>query len=157
MKEQRTVDLEYLSSFLKETESGCLEWTRGRDNDGYGCVWMLGKTKKVHRLMWEFTNGELPKDVCVLHRCDNPACCNPNHLFTGSVKDNSVDMVSKGRSAKGSKDANSVLTEEQVSEIRKEYVRGSSKHGSGSLAKKYGVHFHTILFIVNGKTWRHVQ
>jgi len=166
---------------------GCWEWIGNRDRDGYGLLATKtpdGKCGSVgaHRIAWELTNGEIPHKLMVLHRCDNPSCVRPDHLFVGTAADNSADMVEKGRAARGDRhglrlhpqsapagDRNgsrtkpeclkrgeqnpaSKLTVEQVREIKRTYKKG--KHG---FAKKYGVSKESILAIIGGKTWVHVE
>lgn len=77
--------------------TGCIEF-KGYKEKGYGRVLYKGKKILMHRLAWEKENGEIPKGMFVLHKCDNRACFNPYHLFLGTIKDNALDMVSKGRS-----------------------------------------------------------
>jgi hypothetical protein len=114
--------------------------------------------------------------MLVLHHCDNPPCCNPSHLFLGTYKDNSEDMVRKGRHpknktkylpsgnqhharrtpeimARGERNGAAVLTEKQVIEIRKKRESGVTLR---ALAKEYKVAKGTILFIVQRKTWKHL-
>ena len=82
-----------------EDPDECWEWIpKARHKFGYG-IFMDRPygTKKAHRVAWELTNGEIPNGLMVLHTCDNPPCCNPNHLFLGTAQDNSLDMMSKGR------------------------------------------------------------
>lgn len=86
----------------KETESGCWEWTAYLDSKGYGAFRYEGKTRRAHRVSWMIYKGDIPKGngyhgTCVLHKCDNRRCVNPEHLFLGSNQDNMLDMVSKGR------------------------------------------------------------
>lgn len=79
--------------------NGCIEFMGSRDGKGYGKVSAgLGMSPlKAHRLAWELANGPIPEDAWVLHRCDNPPCVNPDHLFLGDSLTNVIDMVSKGR------------------------------------------------------------
>ena len=84
-------------------ESGCHIWMGTVINSGYGHIRIYGKTKLAHRASWEAKNGSIPKGQQVLHKCDVKLCINPNHLFTGSQKENMADMHNKGRSAGGVK------------------------------------------------------
>lgn len=79
------------------TPTGCLEWT-GKRHKGYG-VTTFGRNSTVftHRKVWMLTFGAIPAGLCVLHRCDNPPCCNPDHLFLGTALDNARDRTAKGR------------------------------------------------------------
>lgn len=74
----------------------CWLWTRGRTKQGYGTFSLDGKTHNAHRLAWLFTYGD-PGELQVLHRCDNPPCVRPDHLFLGTVADNMKDRDAKGR------------------------------------------------------------
>lgn len=77
-----------LSLFLKHimpiTESGCWIWMGSSFNSGYGCIKLNGKTRSAHRLAWELYNGPIPKKLFVLHKCDVPLCCRPDHLYLGT-------------------------------------------------------------------------
>lgn len=75
----------------------CWLWTRSRDKDGYGQV----NHGRAHRATWALTFGAIPASLCVLHRCDNPPCCNPAHLFLGTTADNMADKKAKQRQATG--------------------------------------------------------
>lgn len=77
--------------------TGCQEYTRYKNIRGYGRLRYKGKQKLAHRLMWELRNGEIPKGLCVLHKCDNPPCCNIYHLFLGTYRDNIRDCIKKRR------------------------------------------------------------
>lgn len=76
---------------------GCLEWTGARDHDGYGRINSAGLRLRTHRVAWAHENGPIPSGMLVLHRCDNPPCCNPDHLFIGTNADNTADMMDKCR------------------------------------------------------------
>lgn len=92
-------------SYEEVKGSGCWEWKRGarvrvmggKEYPAYGNVWWRGKIRKAHRVMWEIHRGDIPEGKMVLHRCDNPRCVNPAHLFLGSAKENQQDSVEKGR------------------------------------------------------------
>ena len=145
----------------------CWEW-RGATVPpwGYGVFTLhTGKIMRSHRFIYEFTNGPLPNSkIFVCHRCDNPPCCNPSHLFAGTHEANMEDMASKGRHfsstkpesvCRGSAHGNAVLTEEIVEAIRREYrPRIVTK---SMLAARYGAGFCTIKDVLSGKSWRHVN
>ena len=95
----KTMEERFFEKFKVNDANGCWEWTAYKDKDGYGRF----KSKQAHRFAYLFLNGKDPGKKLVCHTCDNPACVNPLHLFLGSVKDNSEDMVKKGRSLKGAK------------------------------------------------------
>lgn len=78
--------------------SGCWKWLGMINQNRYG---VSGRGKLAHRASWEMFKYPIPKGLFVLHKCDNPACVNPDHLFLGTHQDNMRDMVSKGRQAKG--------------------------------------------------------
>lgn len=76
--------------------SGCNEWL-GAMRNGYGCMKINGKVVDAHRVSYQLYKGEIPEGKCVLHKCDNPKCVNPDHLFLGTKKDNYDDAISKKR------------------------------------------------------------
>lgn len=77
--------------------NGCIEWNRGRNNQGYGYIHIGGSQWRAHRVAWTLAHGTIPKGLDVLHKCDNPSCVNPEHLFLGTDKDNHQDKARKGR------------------------------------------------------------
>ena len=111
---------------------------------------------KAHRFSWELYNAkEIPKGMCVLHRCDNPPCCNPDHLFIGTMKDNTQDMMRKERHhAPGAKNPSKKLNISDVIEIR--YLYSTGGYSSRTLGNLFQVTKDTILHIVNRKTWKHI-
>jgi hypothetical protein len=141
---------------LRETRSGCREWTGATDRGGYGNVKFFGRATGTHRVAWILENGDIPHGLWVLHRCDNPLCCNPDHLFLGTRRDNIEDMIAKGRKAvlPGSKHPNAKLYEESVRRIREASLFGAKRK---DLARLYGVIPANISMIVTRQSWRHVQ
>lgn len=112
----------------------------GRKQDG----WRL-----AHRISWTIANGEIPAGKCVLHRCDNPRCVNPNHLFLGTQRDNVSDMHTKGRASGGSFPRNQFarkLTDYETDQIRRLVLNHGMKYST--LAHQYGVGIRTIGRIV---------
>src|SRR5687767_4720826 len=76
---------------------GCWLWTASRNAKGYGQIMYQRRPIHAHRVSWQLANGPIPDGLCVLHRCDNPQCVNPGHLFLGTIVDNNRDMFAKGR------------------------------------------------------------
>ena len=111
----------------------------------------------AHHVSWELHHGPIPKGLHVLHKCDIPACVNPDHLFLGTQADNMRDKVKKGRQPyrRGEEVQASRLTAQQVVDIRHDYALGVETHRS--LGKKYGVSHHTIGVIVRRNGWTHLE
>lgn len=78
----------------------CWEWVGKRDREGYGLVKWFGKLRRAHRVQWIYRNGAPPFWMHVLHKCDNPPCIRPEHLYLGTDKDNAQDRVTRGRQGK---------------------------------------------------------
>lgn len=149
---------------------GCWLWTAGRDKDGYGQfrVHVAPYTNRhvhAHRVAWELTYGPIPSGLCVCHRCDNPGCVRPDHLFLGTLDENNQDKVKKGRQskgletkpwlrAKGEGHPKAKLTTDDVRQIRARFSGGAT---STELAAAYGVTTQAIRAIALRKVWRHVS
>jgi hypothetical protein len=125
----------------------CWEWKGTHLIHGYGLIRILGKRYLTHRLIYELTFGEIPKELYVCHKCDNPACCNPNHLFLGTQADNVKDMITKGR-------CKTKLTSTQIKEIRKLYQSGN--YEQKDLIKMFKISQTNISFIINNKRWNNI-
>lgn len=92
----RSVSDRFWRKVLKTPD--CWAWSGAKQRRGYGCMETTkGVNRSAHRVSWELHFGEIPKGMCVLHKCDNPECTRPDHLFLGTLKDNTKDMISKGR------------------------------------------------------------
>lgn len=113
-----------------------------------------GKNLMASRLMYEAHHGQIPEGMLVCHSCDNPTCVNPEHLFLGTHKDNTQDMLRKNREARGDKLPQTKLTSEQVKEIKLLLAEGSLNNGK--IGKLFGVTSTTIWDIKNGITWKHI-
>jgi hypothetical protein len=85
-----------LNKAMPIPECGCLIWNRSNRN-GYGLLNFKGKATSAHRVSWIVHYGPIPEGLCVLHKCDTPACINPHHLFLGTHQDNMSDCIKKGR------------------------------------------------------------
>ncbi len=105
-------------------------------------------------MAWELEIGHPPDDFCVLHKCDNPPCVNPAHLFLGTNRDNTHDAMAKGRMARGEANGSARLTRAEVIEIRRRYAAGGTTHRT--LGVEYGVSRTTISYIVRRQCWRYV-
>ncbi len=134
----------------------CWVWTAALGNWGYGVIGFGRRLVKAHRASWELHYGPIPVGLKVLHHCDNPPCVRPDHLFIGTLTDNSRDMVSKGRRfvPRGEQAALAKLTADQVRQIRAIYV--PYVMGYQRVANRFGVAKSTIMIIIQGKTWRDV-
>lgn len=140
----------------------CWPWTGPTDRKGYG---RLSRGRRgegmaaAHRVAWELAHGPIPGGLCVCHRCDNPPCCNPAHLFLGTIADNNQDMTEKGRhgvsDVRGEAHGNAKLTTEKVREIRARWAAGGvSQRG---LAADYGVSQREVWDVIHGIAWAHVE
>ena len=146
----------------------CWMWTKARNKKGYGIVSTRGKFRnaKAHRVAWQLENGPITEEQCVLHRCDNPACCRPSHLFLGTRADNNEDMRNKGRNRlscsktpalsckypRGERHHHSRLTAEKVLEIR----AMAEELGLAAVCRAFGIDDSHAHKIITRKLWKHV-
>ncbi|MDP9301284.1 MAG: HNH endonuclease [Actinomycetota bacterium] len=135
--------------------SQCWPWMGSRIPFGHGRFAVDGRLVAAHRFAYELLVGPIPEGLCVLHRCDNPPCCNPDHLFLGTIADNNADMIAKGRQVvlAGELNGRALLTEAQVEEIRWRHAAGETQV---ALAHAFGVDRMVVVYAVLGKSWRHV-
>jgi len=127
----------------------CWNWKKSLDINGYG---KFGAYKKAHRVAYKLTYGKIPKGKIVMHKCDNPACCNPHHLRLGTQQDNVTDMINKNRQCKGENVQNSKLTKIKVDRIRKMYKSG--KYSQQEIGTKFGITQSHIGRIIRHVRWR---
>lgn len=160
-------------SHVKKTDE-CWLWTASKRSKGYGAfTWKNDGVlvqDRAHRYSFVLANGPIPKGLCVLHRCDVPACVNPAHLFLGTKEENNKDMCEKGRHVSGGTYCgdsfngvgkyefgeahhNSKLNSENVLALRKDRLSGMS---FSQLAKKYAIGLTTAFKVSKGITWKHV-
>lgn len=150
----------------------CWEWKAARNWLGYGTFWVndLKYCAGAHRVSWEIENGPIPEGMWVCHRCDNPGCVNPAHLFLGTALDDMRDKANKGRSSslevlgedwgerckrwarRGTEHHTAVLTEEMVLEMRRWHAAGWNKT---QLAHAFGVQRERVRYALNDG-WKHV-
>lgn len=136
---------------------GCWEWSGARDRDGYGiCGNRSGSEgeRRAHRFSYELHFGPITEGFIICHRCDNPPCCNPAHLYLGTDADNATDRKDRLGYPLGCKNSNAKLTESTVGEIKAALRSGMSGY---RLAKQFGVSERAINFIRHGRTWKHVE
>ena len=141
-----------LRNTIPVPESGCLLWLGTCSNGFHGMVWdnEHKQNRGTHRVVWEYWNGPIPDGLCVLHKCDVGVCCNINHLFIGTQRENVADKVKKERQARGETAWKAILTEQQVMEIRK-------RHEIAKLiAPIYGVSVSTIHAVRSRQNWKHI-
>ncbi len=151
-----------MKNFWKRVEKTdtCWLWNGCRNSQGYGklCRHSNGITVGwlSHRYVWTNQFGEIPEGLCVLHKCDNPPCVNPAHLFLGTRVDNSEDKVSKGRQhiPTGSVNGRAKLEESDVKVIKHLLRLGCQQ---SQIADWYNVSSGAVYFISNGKNWSHVK
>jgi hypothetical protein len=141
---------------------GCWVWNAGHSSAGYGKVRWRNRVMGAHRAAWEIFQGPIPTGLLVLHRCDNPPCVNPGHLFLGTQGDNVRDCAHKGRfygrthsPQRGEQNNAAKLTAEKVREIRSLYSAGGVIFRE--LGLKYGVTCSGIECVVNRKTWAFID
>lgn len=125
----------------------CWEWIGSTLKWGYGQVSINGLKGLAHRVSWIIFNGEIPNKLWVLHKCDNPKCVNPKHLFLGTSQDNVDDRNKKNRQASGDKVGTSKLSKEEVSEIKRLHSTGN--YTQKELSEIYGVSGANISYIIN--------
>lgn len=149
---KKTIKERFESKFKEGKCSECWDWTAGKHRQGYGQFKLDGRQQLAHRFSYQLYIGGITDGLCVCHKCDNPACVNPSHLFLGTQNDNMHDCANKGRSfdSSGEKNGMSKLTEEDVRTIRTMYASGARQ---ADIAREFGVSRSTIYLIVHNRHW----
>lgn len=156
----RTVEERFWSKVAVGKPNQCWEWRRSRKADGYGQFRVKpgGSPQRASRVAWELAFGPIPNGLWVLHRCDNPPCCNPGHLFLGTPADNHADMTAKGRAAHPRPGDRATfienvrrLTDDEITLARRLHEQGESCR---SIARHLRVAHTTISRLINGTHWR---
>ena len=184
----KSMDLAWLRRRVNIVETtGCWEWALTRERPPrlpYGRCYIGKRYVVAHRKSWEIVNGAIPEGLCVLHRCDNPPCVNPDHLFLGTRADNVADRVAKGRSARGERSGarrhperwargDQHWTRRNPEKVPRGEAHGRAKLSVGnvrdirfrreqgetlqSLADEFGLGVSTVVSIVNGNSWKEVD
>ena len=154
----RPVVERFLEKVDKRGPDECWEWTAFRDKNGYGTI-ADGPAggqihHRAHRFSYAHYVGPIPEGLFVLHRCDNPPCVNPAHLFVGTPSDNTQDAMAKGRwnPPRGTRNSRAVLTEDQVRASRALYV--PRKFSFRRIARVLGVSEYATKEVIQGNNWR---
>lgn len=144
-----------LASMTTILDNGCWYCSAGGENSRYGTIYHQGSNISNHTAAWLCWHGPIPKGQCVLHKCDNMRCVNPDHLFLGTNDDNSKDMVSKDRQWKPKGELNSCarFNEQDIQEIRGMLESGYSQ---SFIAQYFKTSQSVISLIKNGQRWGHV-
>lgn len=147
----------FFNKVYPEPNTGCWLWA-GASHPRYGHGCLNGKYYNgfnwTHRYSFFIHNGEFDRSLCVCHRCDNPCCVNPDHLFLGTSAENQHDKIRKGRQQKGEGHFLAKLTNKDVRDIRDLKASGLSL---GEIAKAYDMGIVSIFDIVHRKNWKHVE
>lgn len=144
-------------SKVKKTDT-CWVWTAGTSSNGYGQFHYQGRGLRAHRFSYALQYGEIPEGMDVLHKCDNPPCVRPDHLFAGTNLDNTQDMLAKGRRKGGGRRGEAShfakLKNADVVAIRERLAKGDR---TKDIARDYGVAPTAISSISSGANWAHLQ
>lgn len=135
----------------KKEGEGCWEWNSAISKTGYGVINVERKTTKAHRVSWEMHYGPIPEGMMVCHKCDNPKCVRPDHLFLGDSLANNLDMTLKERHGRMR------FTHEQVERIRALYGRHRDHLSHERIAEWFGVSKATISHMMTGRNWRNAE
>jgi hypothetical protein len=149
----RTVAERFMNFYKPGAPDECWPWTGTVHHSGYG---VIGDNRNrqyfAHRLAYERAHGAIPEGLSVCHTCDNKPCCNPAHLFLGTLADNNADKARKNRSTHGAHHPGAKLTEDDVRTIRSLYPAMSQQ----AIADRYGMHQSVISDIIRRVTWRRI-
>lgn len=139
--------------------NGCWIWIAGKDEDNYGKFTyrqngvQINIRSHIYSMRLHLGRSEF-SGLLVCHKCDNPSCVNPTHLFLGTPQDNTTDMIEKGRGSRGEKQSNAKLTDVKIREIRELTEFGYTRV---QISKIYNVSPGTISYVVLGRSWKHVE
>ena len=148
------VEPRFWSKVARRQGDQCWEWQAASNARGYGTFGANGKSCLAHRLAWELVNGAIPEGMLVCHTCDNPKCCNPQHLWLGTNAENIEDMRRKGRARarRGASNKNAKLSMDQAREVRRLYSAGGVSQQA--IADALGVTQRVISLIVRNVSYK---
>lgn len=150
-----TISDRFWRKVQKGESNDCWPWLGAKTTWGYGLFWVSADRKRqsAHAIALELETGVVrPPGMHCCHRCDNPACCNPSHLYYGTPSENSADMVTRRRNPRGVRKVNALLAEAQVAEIRERFFAGETQ---ASLAEEFGISSGHLSNITRGRMWKH--
>ena len=150
-KWRRPISERIESMSFPEPMSGCWIWMGAHDDRGYAFLQVDGKTRRVSRLSYEAFKGPVTSGLMLRHTCDNPFCVNPDHLLTGSSRDNMRDKVTRGRQVRGSRTWSAKLSEDDIIAIRNDIATNVA------IAEKYSISSSHVSRIRSMKKWKHVN
>lgn len=156
-KREEVANLFWKSVDKSDNPNACWEWSAYRNNQGYGMFTPIETRTPIgaHRLSYILHFNDIPEGLFVLHKCDNPPCVNPNHLFLGTAKDNIRDAIQKGRLLNRD---NSTKRKPTLNEEKIRLIRGLEESLSRTkIAQAFDVSLNTISNILKGRTWKHVH
>lgn len=148
-RKKKPLEERFYAMLSRPSPTDCWEWQGAKDPKGYGRFNVGGATRLAHRISWSLKHGEISDKALLCHKCDNRACCNPDHLYPGDHADNVRDMVSRRRFEHGERHHSSKLTTEEVRQIRS--INGVYQE---TIAGLYGISGSLVSMIKSGKTRR---
>lgn len=158
---QKYIDRFWSNVAITANIEKCWVWNMSGDRRGYGTMIIQenkkDKSLRAHRLAYFIYYGIDPYPFLILHKCDNPSCCNPHHLTLGTTKENTLDMMKKGRGTKqfedGEKHPNAKLTVEIVQKLKEAYASGVTQR---QLSIDYSINQSAVSRAINGKRWKSI-